>query len=424
MLGWVAKDGTSSSYPVSVFGPQQATDQWAPDAGNGRSTAAGNPWLAAGAPSRWSSPAPPESIKRWIATIRAADAKTGKRSVVEYILDNEPMLWTETHHDVITAPLGYDELLERTIQYGTAVRDADPDAVIAGPAEWGWTNYFYSAKDAPNYTLKPDRRAHGDMPLVEWYLSKLHEHEQKTGVRLLDVLDLHYYPQEANVFGGGTGGVDKMTAEARLRATRSLWDPTYVDESWIKDSIRLLPRMKEWVDKNYPGRGISIGEWNFGGETHITGALATAEALGRFAQFGVTSAFYWTVPPAGSPSIQGFLAYRNYDGKGARFLDWYLPTTSGEGVSLFASRDAEGRHVVAVAINMSADVAYMAKIDVGSCGGVTSHQAFAYMRGAPGFVARESVQGGTGEVDQALPPWSITVIDIRLAQPLSVAVDR
>ena len=34
------------------------------------------------------------------------------------------------------------------------------------------------------------------------------------------------------------------------------------------------------------------------------------------------------------------------------------------------------------------------------------------------------VQGGTGEVDQALPPWSITVIDIRLAQPLSVAVDR
>ncbi len=427
MLGWVAKDGTSSSYPVSVVGPQQATDQWAPGAGNGHSAAAGNAWLAAGPPSRWSVPATPEWVKRWVTAIRAQDAKTGKRSVAQYILDNEPMLWSETHHDVFPAPLGYDELLERTIQYGTAVREADPDAVIAGPAEWGWTNYFYSAKDrdaSGGFGLHADRRAHGDTPLVEWYLSQLREHEQKTGIRILDVFDLHYYPQEENVYAGGSGGTDRRTAELRLRATRSLWDPSYVDESWIKDTIRLLPRMKEWVDKNYPGRGISIGEWNFGGEGHISGALATAEALGRFAQFGVTSAFYWTVPPAGSPSIQGFLAYRNYDGKGARFLDHYLPTTAGEGTSLFASRDAEGKHVVAVALNLSPDVAYLAKIDVGTCGAVTSHQAFTYMRGLPGFVARDVVQGGTGEVDQALPPWSITVIDIRFAQALNSPVDQ
>jgi Glycoside hydrolase family 44 len=424
MTGWVAKDATSFSFPVSIVGPQQATDQWNQDAGNGHGKGAGNSWLVAGPPSRWSAAAPPDSIKRWVSTIRAEDAKTGKRSVAQYILDNEPMLWSETHRDLFPTPLGYDDLLERTIQYGTAVREADHDAVIAGPAEWGWTNYLYSAKDGSNTTLRPDRRAHGDVPLIEWYLKQLHDHEQKTGVRVLDVLDLHHYPYGENVYGGGTGGVDKATAELRLRSTRSLWDPSYVDESWVKDSIRLLPRMREWVDKNYPGLGISIGEWNFGGETHITGALATAEALGRFAQFGVTSAFYWTVPPVGSPSIQGFLAYRNYDGKGARFLDWYLPTTSTTGTSLFASRDADGKHVVAVAINMSADVAYLAKIDVGSCGAVTSHQAFTYMRGAPGFVARDVVQGGTGEIDQALPPWSITVIDVHLAQALSGAVDK
>jgi hypothetical protein len=423
MLGWVAKDATSASFPVSVVGPQQATDQWNPDAGNGHGKSPGNPWLAAGAPSRWSVPAPPEWVKRWITAIRADDAKTGKRSVTQYILDNEPMLWSSTHHDVFPNALGYDELLERTIQYGTAVREADADAVIAGPAEWGWTNYFFSAKDGPSFTLKPDRRAHGDVPLVEWYLKQLHDHEQKTGVRILDVLDLHFYPFADNVYAGGAGGVDKKTAELRLRATRSLWDPTYVDESWVKDTIRLLPRMKEWVDKNYPGRGVSIGEWNFGGQSHISGALATAEALGRFAQFGVTSAFYWTAPPAGSQSMQGFLAYRNYDGKGARFLDWYLATSSSQGTSLFASRDAEGKHVVALAINMSADVAYMAKIDVGSCGAVASHQAFAYARGMSGFTAGEVVSGGTGELDQALPPWSITVIDIHLANALSGKVE-
>ena len=44
-----------------------------------------------------------------------------------------------------------------------------------------------------------------------------------------------------------------------------LWDPSYVDESWIKEPVKLLPRMREWVDENYPARGLSIGEWSFGG---------------------------------------------------------------------------------------------------------------------------------------------------------------
>jgi hypothetical protein len=411
ILGWVAKDGTSYSFPVSVYGPQSKTDPWRPDAGNGQTAAGAN--ILPGPPSRTSAEASPEWARRWVSTIRASDAKTGHRSVYEYILDNEPMLWSTTHRDVRPDPLGYDELLDRTIQYGTAIREADPDAVIAGPAEWGWSNYLFSAKDlAGSFGLHSDRRAHGDVPLVEWYLRKLREHEQKSGKRVLDVLDLHYYPQESNVYGGGGGGTDRETQLLRLRSTRSLWDETYLDESWINAAIRLLPRMREWVDANYPGRGISIGEWNFGGEKDITGALATAEALGRFAQFGVTSAFYWTAPPPGSPSTFGFLAYRNFDGKGGRFLDWYLPTTATSGVSLFVSRDAGAKHLVAVAINMSPDTPLLADIDSSSCGALASHQAYAYSRDAAAFVAEPTRAGDS--LEQLLLPWSITVIDLRL----------
>jgi hypothetical protein len=411
ILGWVAKDATSYSFPVSVYGPQQKTDPWIADAGNG-DMPSGAP-IVPGPPSRTSFQAPPEWVKRWILAIRANDAKSGKRGVAEYILDNEPMIWNTTHRDVRPEPLGYDELLDRTIQYGKAIREADPGAVIAGPAEWGWTNYFFSAKDAAaGFSRKPDRRAHENLPLVEWYLRKLREYEQKTGTRILDLLDLHYYPQAKNVY---SDAADRPTGVLRLSATRSLWDPSYIDESWINDTVRLLPRMREWIERNYPGRGMSIGEWNFGGEKDITGALATAEALGRFAQFGVTSAFYWTVPPAGSPSIQGFLAYRNFDGKGGRFLDWYVPTTTDPGVSLFASRDEEGKHLVAVAINMSPDNPLVAKIDLGACGSLASHQAYAYGRGGPGFVASERVQDNATTFDQLLLPWSITVIDLQLA---------
>jgi Glycoside hydrolase family 44 len=422
MIGWVAKDASSYSFPVSVFGPQGKTDPWKADAGNGTKPAGGN--IPPGPPTRTSVPAPPDWVKRWVASIRSDDAKTGKHSIYEYILDNEPMLWNTTHRDVRPDPLGYDELVDRTIQYATAIREADPDAPIAGPAEWGWTNYFSSAKDvAAGAPTNADRRAHQDVPLVEWYLRKLREYEQKKGIRLLDVLDMHYYPQAENVYSSAS---DATTAALRLRSTRSLWDPSYTDESWIHEPVRLLPRMKEWVDKNYPGRGISIGEWNFGGEKDMSGALATAEALGRFAQFGVTSAFYWTVPPQGSPSLQGFLAYRNFDGKGGHFLDWYLPTKA-ERASLFASRDEAGRHIVAVAINMSSADAQTAQFDLTTCAPVANRTAYVYAYGDAGFTATGGTQGeasGALKFDQVLPPWSITVLDLELARPLRTSVGQ
>ena len=79
--------------------------------------------------------------------------------------------------------------------------------------------------------------------------------------------------------------------------------------------------LKEWIAQNHPGLGVSIGEWNFGGEAHMSGGLATAEALGRFGTEGLTSAYYWTSPADRSPSFWAFRAFRNFDGEGGRFLD-------------------------------------------------------------------------------------------------------
>jgi hypothetical protein len=141
-------------------------------------------------------------------------------------------------------PTTYDELLEKTLAYGTAVRKADPDAVIAGPAEWGWTGYFRSAADVePGRAQDADRKAHGNIPLLPWYLRKLREHEKKTGVRILDVLDVHFYPQGEGIGFEEGGKTDPDTAARRIRSTRALWDPSYVDESWIKEPVRLIPRL-------------------------------------------------------------------------------------------------------------------------------------------------------------------------------------
>ena len=413
-IGWVAKDITSYSFPKSKFPNQQQFDEWRSEAGNGKSPD-GKP-LDPGPPTETSVEAKPEFIKKWIEAIRADDQKAGKRSVSQYILDNEPALWNDTHRDVHPEPLTYDELLDRTLQYGGAIRSADPQAVIAGPAEWGWPAYSYSAKDAKEgFSLKPDRMAHGDVPLLAWYLRKLKEHEDQTGEHILDVVDLHFYPQGKGVFGND-GGIDKETSALRLRQTRGLWDPSYSDESWIGEPVMLVPRLKKWIDENYPGRGISIGEWNFGAEQHMSGGLAVAEMLGRFGQLGLTSAFYWTYPPKNSPAFWAFRAFRNFDGKGGAFLDGSIPTVADTNMSLFASIDAAGSHVVAVALNLQPDRALRPKLVMSGCGKVQSERTYTFAGEPSGFVQKNpEVKNGEATVED-LAPYSITVYDLKLAE--------
>lgn len=408
IIGWVAKDTKSVSFPRSEYPGQQSFDPDGRNAGNGLDKG-GKP-LPPGPPSRTSVAAPPSFIGKWVKAIGEHEAKRG-RTVDVFFLDNEPALWNDTHRDVHPEPVGYDELLDRTIKYGTAVREASPDALIAGPAEWGWPGYFFSAIDAQaGFMLKPDRRKHGDVPLLEWYLRELAAHEKKTGTRVLDVLDLHFYPQAKSVGVGSRGGTDADTAALRIRSTRALWDPKYVDESWIKEPVRLIPRMRELVEQHYPGLKLALGEYNFGAEKHLSGGLALAEALGRFGTEGLYAAWYWTYPPENSPAFWAFRAFRDFDGKGAAFGDWSMPTVAPRDASLFAARSADGKRVTLVALNFSPRDALEANVDLKGCAAAERQRVFTYTGDPRGFTEREGVAGKP----YRLPPYSISVVELTL----------
>lgn len=415
IIGWVAKDTQSVGFPKSIFGQQRAHDPHRPEAGDGVAASGGE--LKPQAATLTSIPAPPEMIQKWVETIALRDQKTHSRSVHMYILDNEPTLWNSTHRDVHPEPLTYDELLDRTIRYGSAVRKADPQALIAGPAEWGWMGYFYSARDAAaGVSARPDRRAHGDLPLIPWYLKKLQEHERAHGTRVLDVLDVHYYPQGDGIYAANA---DAPTAAMRLRSTRGLWDPTYKDESWIAEPIKLLPRLKQWIKEYYPGLKLSLGEYNFGAEQHISGGLAQAEALGRFGTEGLDYAFYWFDPPLDSPVYFAFRAFRNFDGKGGKFLNRSLDTRMDASVSLFASRDDSGKHLVLILLNLEAESAAQAAITLEGCGRVATRRKFSYKEGSRSLIEEGSEEsaarrGDPHELKEELAPYSINVLDVVL----------
>jgi hypothetical protein len=128
---------------------------------------------------------------------------------------------------------------------------------------------------------------------------------------------------------------------------------------------------------------------------YLSGGLATAETLGRFAEGEVTSAFYWAIPKPGSAAFYGFRTFRNFDGQNGRFLDNYVPSAGQEGTSLFASKDDSGKHVVAIAVNMDSKAAVKAPIDFSSCGEIASAREFEYAGGPEGI---KSAPGNASEL--------------------------
>lgn len=401
LTGWVAKDDVSAGFPASIVGAQPDTDPFNPDFGNGFDS--NGEEIDPLDPTATSARFTPDDVAAWVSEMNA-DADT--RPFL-YYLDNEPMLWNSTHRDISPDPVGYQELLERTIDYATAVREAQPDALIGGPSVWGWPAYFYSAIDAEaGFEAAPDRKANGGEPLIEWYLAELAAHEARTGVRLLDVLDVHFYPQD----GSYSDAVDESAVARRLRTTRSLWDTTYLEESWIEDEVALIPRMQDWVEEHAPGTLLSIGEYSFGAEQHFSGGLAQAEALGRFGQFGLFAAYYWDVPPTNSPVYWAFRAFRDYDGAGSTFGDLSVPTDSDRPVSLFASATTDGDRHVAVVLNLSADPLPAYGIDVSDCGRSTV-AAFQYRPGSS-TLAPTGAAITSGMLGVDLPAYSITVLEM------------
>jgi hypothetical protein len=363
MIGWVAKDGHSYSYSVAKYGPQKATEPGHADVGNG--VRLDGKLVTGNDPHDTSVPAPPEFIGEAVRFVvkRAgkADGSDGVAGVKYWALDNEPMLWHATHRDVFPEPLGYDELWERTVQFGEAIKKADPTAKVAGFCSWGWTDLAYSAKDGKdNYRAKPDFAAHGSVPLGEWFIQKCGEYKKKHGKPLVDVFDVHWYPQGV-VTGRGAylgKGLHPELNAYRMRSTRDIWDKKYDQEkgtSWIRNTgnyspVALIPRVREWIDKHNPGMEICLGEYNFGGADNITGGLAQAEAFGVFARERLNLAFIWHTP-AGTQELAWQL-FRSYDGQGGSFGDELLSSTvNNSDASVFAARRRRDGVITIAVIN-------------------------------------------------------------------------
>jgi hypothetical protein len=332
-------------------------------------------------------------------------------ATIRFQLDNEPDLWSSTHAEVHPMPVTYAELAQRDVTYAKAIKAVAPNAIVVGPVNYGWEGYI---------TLQnaSDSQANGDF--LSWWLDQMKAAEQAGGKRLVDDMDVHWYPEAT---GGGAritdNGTSAAEAAAREQAPRSLWDMTYTETSWITQSstkgpIYLVVRLLQKIAQHYPGTGLSISEWNYGGGTDISGAVASADALGIFGAYGVDMAMMWPLNGNEAFTYAAFKSYRNYDGSGGAFGDTSIQATTSDlaNASVYASlQSKDAARLVVVAIN---------RATADKVAGLVVHHSTAYTKasvytvtaaGGPSVVPATGLTAvATNAFRYTMPAQSISVI--------------
>jgi hypothetical protein len=454
VLGWVAKDSTSCGFSVKKYGAQKETAPDRTDCGNGilvngtnvvsdptdTSTAVGASWVG-----------------NWVTYLKGkfgpGGANNGTTGVAVYDLDNEPAWWDAVHRDVHPVASTYDEVTVNGIATAKAIKTADPTAEVSGPVIDYWWNYFYSKKDIESgwssgascyepWSNPVDRKAHGGVPFIEYYLQQFAAASTSNGSRLLDYVDLHTY--DAATYNGTSVGLttagDTGAQQARLNSTRAFWDPTYTDPNvaqpnYITDANyttscatplqapQLIPMMRNWVAKDYPGTKLAITEYNWGGMEAINGALAQADILGIFGREGLDLGTMWptTDPATQGPGLMAFQVYRSYDGKNSTFGNISLASSSADQGKLAVYgglRSADGAITIVVVNKTYGDLTTTLSLANLTVQSGTAAQAFLYSNAnLAAIVAQAAVPvtppasgSTTSTLSATFPAQSITLL--------------
>ena len=261
-------------------------------AGNGIPNATGTKALKEGDINlyleKWNADSTVGILKHWFGT---EGIGLKKEKIRYWNMDNEPEIWVGTHDDVMPVQLSPEEFMQRYFEVAKKARAAYPDIKLVGPVtanEWQWYNWG----------TKPVLSGGKYYPWLEFFIKRVGEEQRASGTRLLDVLDIHFYP-----------GTKKPEEVVQLH--RVFFDRTYdfpeangvknssgiYDNSSTKEYI--FGRISDWL-VTYLGddHGVGLGVTETGIDQSISSDVTSvwyASTLGEFMKNGVElfAPWYW-----------------------------------------------------------------------------------------------------------------------------------
>ncbi|AEI47830.1 glycoside hydrolase family 44 protein [Runella slithyformis] len=212
-----------------------------------------------------------------------------KAKIQYWNMDNEPEIWGGTHDDVMPAQLPAEDFMLRYFTVARKARAIYPAIKLVGPVvanEWQWYNWN-------NKPISADGR---NYPWLEFFIKRIAEEQRASGIRLLDVLDIHFYPETT-------------VSEEIVQLHRVFFDRSYVypkangvknvNGSWDTSQNKeyILARVNDWLDK-YLGanHGVTLGVTELGiqGTDPNVTAVWYASTMGEFMKNGVEIFTPWS----------------------------------------------------------------------------------------------------------------------------------
>lgn len=331
---------------------------------------------------------------------------------IHFALDNEPDLWDHTHPRIRNnVKLTYTELRDRSVKLARRLKEMAPNSLTYGPVLSGYYGFMTLGGAAD----------HNNRFFIDWYLEQMKIASDESGKRLLDVLDLHWYPEHS-----GSNGIriteddtNTETARARMQAPRSLWDPNFKENSWISNDVllgpvRLIPSLREKIAAKYPGTKIAFTEYYFGGGNHISGAIAQADVLGIFGREGVYSASHWHLGNTDDAFVFGaFRSFLNYDGNKGKFGDKGLAANTSDvnTSSVYASVDSKNPNRRVLVVINKKETAQIAEIRLNDAMNFSAAQTYVLSGSNPNPVKGAVLApADTNVFKYEMPAMSVTTI--------------
>jgi hypothetical protein len=220
--------------------------------------------------------------------------KLNRNKFVYWNMDNEVDIWNGTHDWAMPTLISASAFVDRYIELAKKAKALYPGIKLCGPvttSEWQW--YKWS-----NESIYINGRYY---PWIEYFIKRLADEYKATGVKLVDVLDIHNYPSY------------NSDDAAALQGHRIYYDETYDypgsngikssaggwDDSLTKQYI--FKRIDGWLTEHFgANHGITTGLSEWGTMSSSNPSLESviyASHLGTFANNGVElfSPWNWSI---------------------------------------------------------------------------------------------------------------------------------
>ena len=331
-----------------------------------------------------------------------------------YFLGNEPENWSVRYPEAVPQPVTADELIKRSSELACSVKMIDPTALVYGPSLNGIEAFI-------NINNPDDWEQHGIEYswFIDYYLDGMKKASEENGSRLLDVLDIHYHTEATNgLLQPIIDSDDVFSNNTRLQAPRILWDSSYTENSTSailhNQHIPLIPTLAASIDMYYPGTRLSFSEYNFGGGNDISGGIATADALGIFAEYSVHMACVKPNTEDISYIKSALNIYTNYDGEGSGFGDTLVSSSNEKDImsSVYASVESgDESKLKVILINKNNNAAKSAEINIQSIYDFESADVYSFDSESSDIVkAEESVDISENSFSFEMEPLTVYML--------------